>query len=141
MVSDTPRQARRRANLRALLGEDVGAQAELAREIHTPKSHLSAILAGRRGIGDALAAKIERHYEKSAGWMDQDQLPRWPFSTELYQRVTQLKPQELQSLETAMRVHLRMDLQLDVINRTLAKYTGSATVQSDTEGKTVARKS
>lgn len=43
----------------------------------------------------------------------------WPFSAELYQNVTKLKPKELQRLETAMRVHLDMDLPRDVINRTL----------------------
>lgn len=126
MSFDSPRQTRRREKLRLLLGSDQGAQAALAREIGTPKSHLSAILAGRRGIGDALAAKIERHFEKPAGWLDEAIAERWLFSTELYERVASLNPQELQRLETAMRVHLGMDLQMDVINRSLAKFEQQA---------------
>lgn len=71
MAYESPRQVRRRENLRRLVDEH-GGQAQVAVEIDTPKSHLSAILAGRRGIGDVLAHKIERHYEKPAGWMDAD---------------------------------------------------------------------
>lgn len=69
MTSGSPRQERRREKLRELV-ESQGGQAQVALDIGTPKSHLSAILAGRRGVGDALAQKIERCYEKSPGWMD-----------------------------------------------------------------------
>ncbi len=40
-------------------------------KVGTPKTHVSALLAGKRGIGDALAAKLERKCEKPEGWMDQ----------------------------------------------------------------------
>lgn len=72
MTNGSPRQLRRRANLRKLIGEESGAQAQLALGIGTPKSHLSAILAGRRGIGDALAQKIEHHFSLPAGMLDSD---------------------------------------------------------------------
>jgi hypothetical protein len=69
MANDSPRQIRRRENLRRLVDEN-GGQAQVAVEVGTPKSHFSAILAGRRGLGDGLAAKLERHYQKPPGWMD-----------------------------------------------------------------------
>lgn len=71
MAYDSPRQLKRRENLRRLLVEN-GGQAQVALEVGTPKSHFSAILAGRRGLGDELASKLERHFEKPAGWMDSD---------------------------------------------------------------------
>jgi plasmid maintenance system antidote protein VapI len=71
MAYDSPRQLRRRENLRKLL-QEAGGQAQAALELGTPKSHLSAILAGRRGVGDELADKIERHFGKPVGWMDMD---------------------------------------------------------------------
>jgi hypothetical protein len=67
---DSPRQNQRRAQLRRLI-EEAGQAADLARLSGTPKTHLSAILAGRRGIGDQLAAKLESVMGKPAGWMDQ----------------------------------------------------------------------
>lgn len=72
MTNGSPRQVRRRENLRKLIGEEAGAQAQLALDIGTPKSHLSAILAGRRGVGDALAQKIEEHFGLPAGMLDSD---------------------------------------------------------------------
>lgn len=72
MTNGSPRQVRRRENLRKLIGEEAGAQAQLALDIGTPKSHLSAILAGRRGVGDALAKKIEDHFGLPAGMLDSD---------------------------------------------------------------------
>lgn len=71
MAYDSPRQVRRRENLRRLVEEN-GGQAQVAREVDTPKSHLSAILAGRRGVGDELADKLERHFDKPPGWMDSE---------------------------------------------------------------------
>jgi hypothetical protein len=69
MTNGSPRQTRRRENLRSLIDQN-GGQAQVALEIGTPKSHLSAILAGRRGVGDALAQKIEQHFALPPGWMD-----------------------------------------------------------------------
>ena len=42
----------------------------MARETGTPKSHFSAMTGGKRGLGDALAAKLEGIYGKPAGWFD-----------------------------------------------------------------------
>lgn len=69
MTNGSPRQVRRRENLRKLIDAN-GGQAQVALEIGTPKSHLSAILAGRRGIGDALAQKIEENFGLPAGALD-----------------------------------------------------------------------
>jgi len=67
---DSPRQTSRRAQLQKLIDE-AGNAADLARVTGTPKTHISAILAGRRGIGDQLAAKLESIMGKPVGWMDQ----------------------------------------------------------------------
>jgi hypothetical protein len=67
---DSPRQNLRRAQLQKLI-EEAGHAADLSRISGTPKTHISAILAGRRGIGDQLAAKLESVMGKPAGWMDQ----------------------------------------------------------------------
>ena len=66
---ESPRRARRRLRLELLLKENGGAS-QVARDIGTPKSHLSAITTGTRGLGDELAQKLENQYEKSAGWLD-----------------------------------------------------------------------
>lgn len=71
MAKDTPRKARRRENL-ALLIQEIGSPTELSVLVGTPKSHISAIQAGNRGIGDELAAKLERITGKAPGWMDED---------------------------------------------------------------------
>lgn len=135
MERDTPRRARRREKLRALVGPNEGAQAALARGIDTPRSYISAILAGRRGIGDGLAARIEEFYEKPKGWMDSEDLPLWPFSAELHARVMRLNGQELQRLETAIRVHLGMEISLDVINSTLERLSSPTNGPAATVGK------
>jgi hypothetical protein len=73
MAYDSPRQATRRANLLRLLDEPaIGSAANLARLIGQPnmKTHFSAIKAGRRGIGDDLAASIEIAAQKPPGWLD-----------------------------------------------------------------------
>jgi hypothetical protein len=67
---DSPRQNQRRARLQQLV-EEAGQAADLSRLSGTPNTHISAILAGRRGIGDQLAAKLESVMGKPAGWMDQ----------------------------------------------------------------------
>lgn len=68
---ESPRRARRRRALELLIKE-VGSAADLARESGTPKSHISAILGGKRGVGDDLADKWERLYEKPEGWFDRE---------------------------------------------------------------------
>lgn len=49
---------------------EAGSATALATKIAVPKSHISALQAGNRGIGDLLAAKLERKFDKPAGWMD-----------------------------------------------------------------------
>lgn len=68
--AETPRKKRRRLRLELLLREFGGA-AQVARETGTPKSHISAMTSGARGLGDALAAKLEGIYNKPEGWFDE----------------------------------------------------------------------
>jgi hypothetical protein len=49
-----------------------GNVAEMARQIETPRTHLSALLSGSKGIGDALAAKMEAAFDRPAGWLDRE---------------------------------------------------------------------
>jgi hypothetical protein len=70
---ESPRKRRRRESLIALIAE-VGDAATLARESGTPKSHISVILSGKRGIGDELAAKWEQLYDKEPGWFDREHI-------------------------------------------------------------------
>jgi DNA-binding transcriptional regulator YdaS (Cro superfamily) len=51
---------------------EAGGASALAALIGTPKSHISAMQSGARGMGDALAAKIERKTERPVGWMDEE---------------------------------------------------------------------
>ena len=67
--TESPRKKRRRLRLEQLLLEFGGA-AQVARESGTPKSHFSAMTSGARGLGDALAAKLESIYNKPLGWFD-----------------------------------------------------------------------
>lgn len=67
---ESPRRARRRRRLDQLLEENGGA-AQVARASGTPKSHISAITNATRGLGDALAAKLEQLYGKPPGWFDE----------------------------------------------------------------------
>lgn len=67
--TESPRKKRRRLRLELLLKEFGGA-AQVARESGTPKSHFSAMTSGARGVGDALAAKLEGLYDKPEGWFD-----------------------------------------------------------------------
>lgn len=71
MAISSPRHLRRQQNLKDLV-DAVGGGTAFAALIGTPKSHISAMLAGSRGVGDAMAAKIEKKLEKAAGWMDED---------------------------------------------------------------------
>ena len=61
--AESPRRVRRRARLVLLLSECGGA-AQVARETGTPKTYISAIVNGTRGLGDKLAAKFEHEYDK-----------------------------------------------------------------------------
>ena len=70
---ESPRRARRRVRLGELIAE-VGSATQLANECGTPKSHVSAMLAGTRGLGDAMAEKLEMFYAKPPGWFDQPAL-------------------------------------------------------------------
>lgn len=63
------RHLTRMRRLRLLLAE-VGGPTALAVKVASPKSHLSALAAGSRGMGDTLAAKLERKCDKPPGWMD-----------------------------------------------------------------------
>jgi phage repressor protein C with HTH and peptisase S24 domain len=63
------RRRRRRLALEILIKE-AGGVTSLEDLTGTPKSHFSAITAGRRGVGDELQAKLERVLEKPPGWMD-----------------------------------------------------------------------
>ncbi len=67
--AESPRRVRRRARLVLLLSECGGA-AQVARETGTPKTYISAIVNGTRGLGDKLAAKFEHEYDKPEGWFD-----------------------------------------------------------------------
>lgn len=66
---ESPRRLRRRLRLVQLL-EEFGGVAQVGRELGTPKSHLSAMASGSRGLGDKLASKIEATYGKPTGWFD-----------------------------------------------------------------------
>lgn len=108
MTNGSPRQLRRRANLRTLV-EQNGGQAQVAAEIGTPKSHLSAILAGRRGVGDALAQKIEQHFALPPGWMDSadgEALP--PDFTELVADINTLPPKLREWVLTNVREAVKL---------------------------------
>lgn len=67
--SESPRKRRRRQRLELLL-QEFGGAAQVARESGTPKSHFSALSNGARGLGDALAEKLETIYNKPPGWFD-----------------------------------------------------------------------
>lgn len=69
--SESPRRVKRRLRLGQLLSE-YGGPAQVARECGTPKSHFSALMSGQRGLGDALAQKLESLYNKPSGWFDSD---------------------------------------------------------------------
>jgi hypothetical protein len=80
MVSDTtdetatarPYRQARAIRLQALIAEAGGTTA-LADLSGTPKSHISAMSSGAKGIGDTLADKFEQVMNKPRGWMDSTQ--------------------------------------------------------------------
>lgn len=67
---ERPYRAARRANLAQIVSEEGGAT-KFSLLIDTPKTHISAMLKGKRNVGDELATKIELRLEKPIGWMDQ----------------------------------------------------------------------
>lgn len=71
MGSISLRRQRRQEKLREIVDAFEGKSTGLATASGTPKSHISAMLAGRRGVGDDLAAKFERLAGKPLGWMDE----------------------------------------------------------------------
>lgn len=54
----------------ALLIEEAGNATQLALVSGTPKTHISAMLAGDKGIGDTICTKFESQFDKPLGWMD-----------------------------------------------------------------------
>ena len=47
-----------------------GSASKVAAAAGTPKSHLSALMAGDRGLGDELAARLETAHYLPPGWFD-----------------------------------------------------------------------
>jgi transcriptional regulator with XRE-family HTH domain len=94
------RRWRRRLRLEALCDEADGV-VELAERTGTPRTHVSALLAGRRGIGDELAQKMEAAFDKPAGWMDEgvDEQPAPPTSLQTALVVVARRIAELSKLD------------------------------------------
>lgn len=119
------------------------AMAEAGIQIGTGTLHKATLgksgnrLASLKKIADFFGVTVDQLLQPELG-MD---LPAWPFSPELYQRVATLNKQDLQRLETAMRVHLGMDLQLDVINSTLQRLSQPQDVDDRTTEKALRRQS
>jgi hypothetical protein len=103
MEKVSPRRARRKARLETLL-EEAGGPAQAERDTGTPKSHFSAMLSGRRGLGDDLAAKLEERYKKPAGWFDAEDAPAgWPFPGIDSKRFERLKESQKIEIQGAVR--------------------------------------
>lgn len=68
---ESPRRLRRRIKLGELINFSGGAS-RVAQTSGTPKSHISALLSGKRGIGDVWAARVEKLYSLPLGWFDSD---------------------------------------------------------------------
>lgn len=68
--TERPYRTARRERLAELVKQE-GGPTNLADLIDTPKTHISAMLAGSRNVGDDLATKIESRLNKPHGWMDQ----------------------------------------------------------------------
>lgn len=68
------RRDRRRARLIQLIQELTAtgmSEGQIAAAINTQRSYLAAMKAGTRGVGDALAARLEKEFGRPEGWMDQ----------------------------------------------------------------------
>lgn len=137
----SPRQRRRQQKLIQLLVE-VGGPTQAAIDTGTQRSHFSALKAGSRGLGDELAAKLERVYKKPEGWFDEPESNPWPFSAELRAAVAQLTDKGLGHLEEAMWVTLSAmtgDV-TKVIDQTQTLQTGDE-LRSTTPAPTAVRAS
>lgn len=64
-----PRVQRRLHWLKVLVAEG-GGPTSVGAAVGTPPSHISAMTAGRRGVGDALADSLESAFGRPNGWMD-----------------------------------------------------------------------
>ncbi len=80
MSISSTRHLRRQANLERLI-EEVGGPTQLALLAETPKTHISALRRGSRGIGDGLAAKLEQACDKPPGWMDLEPVLAYPLAS------------------------------------------------------------
>jgi plasmid maintenance system antidote protein VapI len=80
MKNPSLRRQRRQAKLNAVVKDYPGGATQLAADIGTPKSHISAMQHGRRGVGDELAARIEEAAGQPPGWMDQAELSEYELS-------------------------------------------------------------
>lgn len=69
-VQKRPNRVARHQRFMQLMKE-VGGPAKLAELLQSSDTHLIAISKGRRNLGDALAAKIERVTGKPGGWLDE----------------------------------------------------------------------
>lgn len=110
--------------------------------VHIGTGTLHKAVQGKSGNRLASLKKIAEFFGVSVDQLLQPDLgkdlPGWPFSMELYERVAKLNAQELQRLETGMRVHLGMSLQMERINRILATAEGAEAFQA-TENNRKAR--
>lgn len=64
-----PRVQRRLHWLKVLVAAG-GGPTSVGAAVGTPPSHISAMTAGRRGVGDALADSLENAFGRPNGWMD-----------------------------------------------------------------------
>lgn len=74
---ESARKKRRRARL-AWFIQNVAKASDLSAAVKTPATYISAILSGDRGLGDALAEKIEQEYELGEGWFDREESEEIP---------------------------------------------------------------
>lgn len=65
------RRQRRHRNFAALV-ERAGGTTEMAALLRTQKSYVSAMANDKRGVGDEIAARVERALGLPPGWMDQE---------------------------------------------------------------------
>lgn len=112
---ERPMRRVRRLRLDALIAAFGGAT-QLADLAGSQKTHLSAIQAGNRDVGDVLATKIEEATGQEFGWMDIDP-DLWPFRQISHQKVLALDISQLAMLEAAVALsaeRLGLDVQQQV---------------------------
>lgn len=98
-TAQSPRQAHRRAKLKALLKDHDGIQAVAKNE--SERTYLQSVLSSKRGLGDRKAAELEARYGLEPGWFDApfNRASDWPFAGISLQRVLGLDPVDLGRLE------------------------------------------